>query len=144
MVLGARVWAILWTLAALATGEWAAAQSQPREGAEFVLPPPSAIAAQQRILPINLGSALQLAGVRPLDIDIAVQRLQAAAADLDRTKTLWLPNLYVGVDYFRHDGQIQDVTGNVFGISKSTLMAGGAPIAGTHSTHRKSRYNQWC
>src|SRR5438093_936423 len=58
------------------------------------------IGPNDRILPINLGSALQLAGARPLDIDIAVQRTQIAAAELDRAKTLWLPTLYVGIDYF--------------------------------------------
>jgi outer membrane protein TolC len=42
---------------------------------------------------------------------------------------LWLPTVQLGVDYFRHDGQIQDVAGNVFGTSKSTFMLGAAPIA---------------
>jgi hypothetical protein len=35
----------------------------------------------------------------------------------------------LGVDYFRHDGQIQDVAGNVFGTSKSAFMLGAAPVA---------------
>src|SRR4051812_17676522 len=80
-------------------------------------------------LPINLPTALALAGTSPLDIAIAGQRVQAAAADLSRANSLWLPTILIGGDYFRHDGRLQDVVGNVFGTSKSTLMVGGAPSA---------------
>jgi outer membrane protein TolC len=82
-----------------------------------------------RPLPINLPTALQLAGGRSLDIDLASARIQIAAAQFDRAKVLWLPTILFGGDYFRHDGQIQDVSGNILGTSKSTLMAGAAPIA---------------
>src|SRR5205823_4395152 len=41
--------------------------------------------------------------------------------------TLWMPTVYVGADYFRHDGQIQDTPGAVFGSSKSSLMVGAGP-----------------
>lgn len=82
-----------------------------------------------RVLPVNLASALQLAGVRPLDIDVAVQRIQLAGAELDRAKALWLPTLYLGVDYFRHDGQYQDAAGNVLTGSKGGLMFGAGPSA---------------
>jgi outer membrane protein TolC len=85
--------------------------------------------ARDKVLPINLASALQLAGVRPLDIDVAAERVQLAAADLKRAKFLWLPTLYVGVDYFRHDGQLQDVVGNVFPTTKSNFMVGAGPSA---------------
>jgi outer membrane protein TolC len=42
---------------------------------------------------------------------------------------LWLPTVYLGADYFRHDGQVQDVAGNIVGTSKSSLMLGAAPYA---------------
>lgn len=42
---------------------------------------------------------------------------------------MWLPNIGVGVDYYRHDGQIQDVVGNVFTTSRSLLLVGGGPTA---------------
>jgi hypothetical protein len=80
-------------------------------------------------LPINLPTALQLAGVRPIDIALASERIRLAVAQLERAQVLWLPTVLLGVDYFRHDGQIQDVAGNVFGTSKSTFMLGAAPIA---------------
>lgn len=81
----------------------------------------------QKPYPINLPTALQLAGVNPLDIAVASERLRVAAAQLDRARVLWLPNLTAGVDYFRHDGQIQDIAGNVFGTSRSSFLVGGGP-----------------
>ncbi|MBV9123856.1 MAG: TolC family protein [Planctomycetes bacterium] len=80
-------------------------------------------------LPINLPAALQLAGARPLDIAVASQRIQIDAAQLERAQVLWLPTIYLGVDYYRHDGQIQDVAGNVFGTSKQNLLLGAGPSA---------------
>ena len=82
-----------------------------------------------KALPINLPTALQIAGARPLDIALASQRIQIAIAGLDRAKVLWLPTIYVGADYYRHDGQLQDVAGNIFGTSKSSLMLGAGPSA---------------
>jgi outer membrane protein TolC len=92
----------------------------------FTPPPPT---AGDRPLPINLPTALQLASVRPIDIALASERIQVAAAQLERAEVLWLPTVYLGVDYFRHDGQIQNVEGNVFGTSKQAFMVGAAPFA---------------
>lgn len=85
------------------------------------------VPAADRPLPINLPTALRLAQVEPLDIAIAAQRLEIAAAQLQRANRLWLPTLLIGGDYFRHDGQLQDVAGSVFGASKSTLAVGVGP-----------------
>jgi outer membrane protein TolC len=82
-----------------------------------------------RPLPINLPTALKLAGVRPLDIAAAAARIRLAAAELQRAQVLWLPTVYLGADYFRHDGQLQDVAGNVFGTSKTSVMFGAGPFA---------------
>jgi outer membrane protein TolC len=88
---------------------------------------PPAPAAGDRPLPINLPTALQLSNVRPIDIALASERIQVAVAQLERAEVLWLPTLYLGGDYFRHDGQIQDVGGSVFGTSKSSILLGAGP-----------------
>ena len=75
-------------------------------------------------LPINLPTALQLAQVQPLDIALAGQLLEAAVAQHEKAKSLWLPSLYGGIDYARHDGQLQDIVGNVFGTSRQSLLFG--------------------
>lgn len=91
------------------------------------LPAPPATVPDARPLPITLPTALQLAGVNPLDIAVAQARLQTAAAQFDRANVAWLPHLNLGVDYFRHDGQIQDIVGNVFTTSRSSFLVGGGP-----------------
>lgn len=112
-----------------------AATVQPAGGDERAGPAKPALPAvppagtQGRPLPINLSTALALSGANPLDIQIASERLRAASAALDRAKVMWLPNVGVGLDYFRHDGQIQDVVGNVFTTSKSSFLVGGGPTA---------------
>ena len=88
---------------------------------------PTAPVSGQQPFPINLPTAMKLAGAAPLDIAIATARLQVASARLQQAQVLWLPTLQVGADYFRHDGQIQDVQGNVFTTSKSSLVVGAAP-----------------
>ncbi len=55
-------------------------------------------------LAINLAAALQLSDARPLIIDAAKAAETVAAAHLDKANVLWLPNIYAGIDYFRHDG----------------------------------------
>lgn len=80
-----------------------------------------------RPLPINIPTALQLANARGLDIQFATARIQAASAALERANTLWLPSIVSGADVTRHDGQIQDVGGRVFGTSKQGLFVGAGP-----------------
>ena len=126
---------------ALAPGEAARALAQARLLAPVAVPddesaPSSPVpvqtpapAAGDRVLPINLPTALQLANARPLDIALAAERIQAAAAQLERARVLWLPTIYLGADYYRHDGQLQDVGGKIFGASKSAFMVGAGPSA---------------
>jgi outer membrane protein TolC len=97
-------------------------------------PPPVPVAPPaptpcDKPLPINLPTALRLAGVRPIDIALASERIRVEAAALQWAEVLWLPTVYLGVDYFRHDGQIQDIGGNVFGTSKSNFQLGAGPFA---------------
>ena len=97
-----------------------------RPTTSLALPTPS---PADRPLPINLPTALRLANVRPLDVAIAGQRIELALGQLQQAKALWLPTVYLGVDYFRHDGQLQDVAGNVFGTSKDSFLLGAGPSA---------------
>ena len=72
---------------------------------------------------INLPTAMKLAGAEPLDIAIAsavFRRRAASSSGPPRRgcrRCRWARIL-------RHDGQIQDVVGTVFGTSKSSLMIG--------------------
>jgi outer membrane protein TolC len=70
---------------------------------------------------------MKLGNARGLDIELASRQLQVSATQLQSAKVLWLPNLFLGTDYYRHDGRIQDIQGNVFDTSKSGFQIGGAP-----------------
>jgi outer membrane protein TolC len=112
------------------------AQAQQAVGTRATLGQPTDSLGHPRVvepaistLPISLPAALQLANARPIDIQLAQQRLAVAAAQLQRAELLWLPNILFGTDYFHHDGVLQDSTGNIIQNSKSTFMIGAAPIA---------------
>src|ERR1700689_2677767 len=52
---------------------------------------PGSIQAATPALSISLPPALQLAGVKPIDIALASARLKTALAQEDRSRVLWLP-----------------------------------------------------
>ena len=62
-----------------------------------------ACAQADQPLPINLPTALQLAQVRNLDVQIAAERVAAAVAQLDRARSRWLPTIVFGAAVFEHD-----------------------------------------
>jgi outer membrane protein TolC len=82
--------------------------------------------------PIDLANALRLTGARNLDIAVTRQQIFAATADLTAARALWLPSLFYGPTWYRSDGQIQTVTGQVQTINRSALFLGGtAALANT-------------
>jgi outer membrane protein TolC len=74
--------------------------------------------------PINLSAALRLAGAENLDVKIAVERLNEARATHEQARFRFFPWLSPGIGYRRHDGNIQDVSGNVFDVSKQSYVLG--------------------
>ncbi len=82
----------------------------------------------QLSLPINLATALRLSDARPIVIAAAQASVQVAIARLDQAKVMWLPNLYMGGSYYRHDGGNQGVSGTFYNNSKNQLMIGAGPV----------------
>jgi len=105
--------------------------------AETPAPPPrlpvdTALIPGRPVQPIDLANALKLAGANLLDIATARQRILQAAAELSQARALWLPSLFYGPSWYRSDGQIQTVTGQVQTIDRSSLFLGGtAALANT-------------
>jgi hypothetical protein len=91
---------------------------------------PAQPSAADQILPINLPTALCLSNARPLVIAFAQASVEEAAALLQHANVLWLPNLNVGVDYYRHDGLDQSTDGTIIQDDKYSVGRG----AGRHST----------
>ncbi len=77
------------------------------------------------IEPIDLPNALRLAGLRELDIALARRRVNQSIADLQFAWAQWLPSLFLGPTWYRADGQVQTVTGQVQNVNRSSLFIGG-------------------
>ena len=96
------------------------------------LPVDTSLIPGRVVEPIDLAIALKLTGARNLDMAVARQRILAATADLTQARALWLPSLFYGPSWYRSDGQIQTVTGQVQTINRSALFLGGtAALANT-------------
>jgi hypothetical protein len=82
-----------------------------------------------RSLPINLATALRLGGARPIVITAAQADVETAAAQLARARVAWLPSIYLGTGYYRHDGASQGQSGNFYINTKDQFMAGAGVVA---------------
>jgi outer membrane protein TolC len=91
--------------------------------------PPTPPGACEKPLPISLATALRLAGGRPVIIAAAQASVAVAAAEWDRARVAWLPSVYVGAGYYRHDGATQGQSGNFYVNTKDQFMAGGGLVA---------------
>jgi outer membrane protein TolC len=86
----------------------------------------------QVLTPVDLAGVLRLAGARNLDIAIARQQVLRAVADLQAARALWLPSLFLGPTWYRMDGQVQSINGQVITADRSSLFI-GALAAGPNS-----------
>lgn len=93
------------------------------------LPKPEPASADR--YPIDLATALQLAGANNLQIAVAAEQVRESAARLARAEVMWVPSLNFGVGYNRHDGQIQATEGDVVEVSRSSAFVGGGPTLGS-------------
>lgn len=90
--------------------------------------------------PIDLLTALRLAGARNLDLQMARERLAEAQAIHGSTLSQFFPTLSPGITYRRHDGNIQDVAGNVFEVHKQSYSPGA--IVGAQIDFGDALYRQ--
>jgi outer membrane protein TolC len=77
-----------------------------------------------RAVPVGLDTVLRLAQDQNGPIRIARARLDEALAGEDLARKAWLPQIYVGPSYFRHEGGIQDFQGNLIHSSYGSVFAG--------------------
>lgn len=73
---------------------------------------------------LNINNVLYLADAQNPNVGFARERINEAYARVDRAQALWLPSVRAGVSYFHHEGDVQDVVGNVFGTNKSSFYGG--------------------
>ena len=90
----------------------------------YAIKPSADALPDETVLPINLSSAFMLSDARPLIIEAAKAAELVAAAQMQRANVLWLPNIYAGVDYFRHDGLYPLPSGGVAINNRASLTMG--------------------
>lgn len=89
---------------------------------------PSYGAAATNVLVIDLSAALQLAGARSLDLQVAREKLAEAKALHESSVWQFFPSLVPGVGYRRHDNLIQTIQGNIIDVHKDSYAVG--PVIG--------------
>jgi outer membrane protein TolC len=86
-------------------------------------------ALPERLVPITLPAALQLAELANLDIAQAREVVNQARAVQMRANATALPTIATGALYNHHEGQIQKTEGNIETINRDSLWVSTAPIA---------------
>ncbi len=104
----------------------------PRKVADVLESPPPE--ADRRVLPINLATALGLAGSNSIDIALAAERVQAGVAALELARAYWLPTVTIGAAYDRHDGSRQNSDGSISNNDFGSLMLGAGTGIGSQAS----------
>jgi outer membrane protein TolC len=85
-----------------------------------------------RAQPIDLSSALRLAGVENLELIQSRQRVEIAVAVQQLAAAQILPTLNLGTNYDSHTGNLQQASGNILNVQRSALYVGaGANAVGS-------------
>jgi outer membrane protein TolC len=96
-------------------------------------PPPAPVVAPAaeagKPVPVSLDAVLRLAQDQNAQIGVARERVREAFADKAVAAKSWLPELYLGTTYYRHEGAIQNEDGTVINSSFGSLF-GGMELAG--------------
>lgn len=84
--------------------------------------------------PIDLGTALRLAGVENPELLLVRQRITEAVAARQFAAAQLLPNLNVGTNYNLHRGPLQQANGTILNVNRDALYVGlGANAVGSGS-----------
>jgi len=105
--------------------------------AAIVSPPPSPpTILGPDVRPIDLNTALRLAGVQNPELNLARQRVVEAAALRQLAAVQILPTINLGTNYDSHTGTLQQSNGNILSVNRSAVYVGAgsnAVAAGTVS-----------
>ena len=89
---------------------------------------PSRLAKSEATV-IDLASALNLAGVRNPQILLARERVVEAMALRQLAAARFLPSLHLGTSFDNHDGNLQQSTGNILSVNRSSVYLGAGANA---------------
>jgi outer membrane protein TolC len=89
--------------------------------------PPSILKAE--IQPIDLTTALNLAGVQNPELNVARTRILEAAALRQLAAAYFLPSINPGTSYDSHTGNLQQSSGNILSVNRSAYYIGAGSNA---------------
>jgi outer membrane protein TolC len=125
-------------LALLAISSAVIAQAPPKPGdadqAAITPPFPLTTTLDPNFRPIDLGTALRLAGAENPELNIARQRVVEAVALRQLAAAQILPTINAGTNYDNHTGVLQQSNGNILSVNRSAVYVGAganAVAAGT-------------
>lgn len=98
-------------------------QAKQKKG-KAAIKPANAPKQKGNVRVIDLPTVLQLSGAKSLDVQLAREQLTEAKAKHEIARERFFPWIMPGFAYRRHDGQVQDVTGNLFSTSKQSYGVG--------------------
>lgn len=87
-------------------------------------PAATTAAAGPQVVPIALDTVFQIAEEQNPQIGIAREKVREACAEKRVAAARWLPDLYVGTAYYRHEGGIQNFNGDLIRSSTGAMFAG--------------------
>jgi outer membrane protein TolC len=101
-----------------------------RVGSDTMVTPPSPpTLLDPNVHPIDLTTALQLAGVQNPQLMIARQRVVEAAALRQLAAVQILPSINLGTNYDTHTGPLQQSNGNILSVNRSAVYVGAGASA---------------
>jgi outer membrane protein TolC len=77
-----------------------------------------------RLVPIDLDTVLRMAEEQNAQVALARERVSEAYAQKDVAGLAWLPDLFVGTGFWRHEGGIQNEDGTLTHSSTGALFTG--------------------
>src|SRR4029077_15060131 len=80
-------------------------------------------------VPIDLNTALRLAGVQNPDILVAQSRVVESEALRQLAAAQFLPSINLGTNYDSHTGPLQQSNGNILSVNRSALYVGAGANA---------------
>ena len=153
-IIGTALSTVIWSVCVLPWAGWAQtgrtfiagpianqpipeALPQPREKRrldvrrEGIAPPPTSPPSilKVEVQPIDLTTALNLAGVQNPDLNVMRTRVVEAAAMRQLAAAYFLPSINPGMNYDDHTGNLQQSSGNILSVNRSAFYIGAGSNA---------------
>ncbi len=91
--------------------------------------PPTHALLSEEVRPIDLATALRLAGVQNPELNVARQVVLEAVAARQLAAAHFLPSLNTGAGYDAHAGTLQQSNGNILSVNRSSVYVGAGSYA---------------